>query len=242
VTVFVRLPWLPAAILVALVPLFVGLGWWQLQRADEKRALQQEYDRRSDEAPLQLATPVQAGTTLRFRRVLARGVYDSDYQILIDNRVHGGVPGYHVITPLRIEGGDTRVLVNRGWVALGASRAQLPSVDPPAGVQEISGVATVPAEKPFTLGSSNAPGWQPVWLHLDMQRYAGAVPFAVQPAVVLLDANRAHGYVREWSRLDAGIAVHQGYAFQWFALAALALVIAALLLRRRGWRSREAAA
>jgi surfeit locus 1 family protein len=241
VTAHPRPLWLPAAILAALVPLFVGLGLWQLQRADEKRALQQEYDLRIDEAPQQLGASPQQAAALRFRRLLVRGVYDPDYQILIDNRVHRGVPGYHVITPLKLEGGDTRVLVNRGWVALGASRAHLPAVEPPPGVQEISGVAAVPADKGFTLGDDTAPahGWKPVWLRLDLQRYAAAVPFAVQPVVLLLDANMAHGYTRDWSRLDAGIAVHQGYAFQWFALALLALVLAIMLLARQ-WRRRHA--
>ena len=244
VTAHPRPLWLPAAILAALVPLFVGLGLWQLQRADEKRALQQEYDRRIEEVPQRLGPASQEASALRFRRLHVRGVYDPDYQILIDNRVHRGVPGYHVITPLRLEGGDTRVLVNRGWVALGSSRTQLPAVDPPMGVQEITGVAAVPADKGFTLGDTPAPehGWQPVWLRLDMQRYAVAVPFAVQPVVLLLDANMAHGYTRDWSRLDAGIAVHQGYAFQWFALALLALVLAILLLVRSARRRREVTA
>jgi surfeit locus 1 family protein len=233
--------WLPAALLAALVPLFVGLGLWQLQRAEEKRALQQEYDRRIDQAPQQLGPALQQAAALRFHRLHARGIYDPDYQILIDNRVHRGVPGYHVITPLRLEGGDTRVLVNRGWVALGASRTRLPPVEPPTGVQEVTGVAAVPADKGFSLGATPGPeqGWQPVWLRLDMHRYAAAAPFAVQPVVLLLDANVAHGYARDWSRLDAGIAVHQGYAFQWFALALLALVLATALLVRGVRRRRQ---
>lgn len=225
--------WLPAAILAALVPLFGTLGLWQMQRADEKRALQQEYDERTVAAPLRLDAAAEAAS-LRYRRVVARGKFDADYQILIDNRVHRGVPGYHVITPLKLEGSETRVLVNRGWVALGASREQLPAVDAPTGLHEITGIATVPADKVFALANHAAParGWQPVWQHLEMRRYIASVPFAVQPIVVLLDADVAHGYTREWARLDAGIALHQGYAFQWFALATLAVVIAALLVRR----------
>ncbi|HYM47990.1 MAG TPA: SURF1 family protein, partial [Burkholderiaceae bacterium] len=234
VPIRLRRLWLPAAILAALVPVFIGLGVWQLQRAEEKRVLQEEYDRGTNAAPLQLDTRVQNAQQLRFHRIVVRGVYDPDYQILIDNRVRRGVPGYHVVTPLKIEGGDTRLLVNRGWIALGATREHLPNIDTPAGRQEISGVATVPAEKVFTLGEAPSleRGWQPLWPHLDLQRYRASVPFAVQPVVLLLDADSAHGFTREWSRLDAGIALHQGYAFQWFALAVLAAIILALMLRR----------
>lgn len=232
--------WLPVAILAALAPALAALGLWQLQRAEEKRDLQAEYDRRTSEAALQLGTDTRDAQSLRYRRVRARGVYEASYQILIDNRVHRGVPGYYVVTPLKLEGSEARVLVNRGWVALGASRAQLPAVEAPAGAQEIAGVATIPLEKVFTLGAP-AVGWQPVWPHLDMQRAASSMPFTVLPVVVLLDADVAHGYTREWARLDAGIALHQGYAFQWFALAALAVVIA-LLIARRARSARRAVA
>ncbi len=232
--------WLPATVLAALVPVFVGLGVWQLQRAEEKKLLQQEYDQRANETPRRIGGQWQRMEELRFRHVVARGEYDPNYQILVDNRVHRGMAGYHVVTPLKLEGGETRVLVNRGWVELGASREQLPPIDTPRGIQEISGVATVPAEKVFTLGAPEPPdrGWQPVLLHLDMQRYAASVPFSVQPVVVLLDANVAGGFTREWSRLDAGIAVHRGYAVQWFALAGLAAVIFVLMWRRtrRRWK------
>ena len=101
--------------------------------------------------------------------------------------------------------------------------------------EEITGVATVPAEKYFTLARPE-PGWQRVWQNMEMARYAAAAPFPVQPVVVLLDPDSpAGGFTRDWSRLDAGISVHQGYAFQWFMLAAaLASIYLFMSLRRRG--------
>lgn len=229
-----RALWIPIAILAVLAPVFTGLGWWQLQRADYKQELQAEYDRRASAVPLRLDAQLRQAEELRFHRIVMRGSFDFDRQVLVDNRVHRGVPGYHVITPFRIEGADIRVLVNRGWVPLGASREHLPAIDPPSGIREIQGIAIVPTDKAFTLGGTEParPGWQPVWPRLDMKRYAAAVPFAVQPFVVLLDVGAEGGYTREWSRLDAGINVHYGYAVQWFGLAVLAAVIALLLGRR----------
>ncbi len=232
--------WLGAILVAVLVPIFGGLGVWQLQRADAKQMLQQELDQRAREAPLRLQPSPQSVEALRFRRVLARGQYDPDYQILLDNRVHQGIAGYFVLTPLRLEGSDTRVLVNRGWVALGESRERLPSTPTPTGLQEISGVAIVPQEKVFTLASPPLErGWQPVWSHLDMTRYARSVPFALQPVVILLDAGEAGGFVREWMRLDSGITVHQGYAFQWFALAMAAAVIFICIVHARVGKRRR---
>jgi surfeit locus 1 family protein len=213
----------PTLVFLLLWPLLLYLGSWQLQRAEEKRELQAEYDARASDEPITLGGQRQRADDLRFHRVRARGVYETGNQVLLDNRVHHGQAGYHVITPLKIAGTEMRLLVNRGWIALGASRAQLPKIETPAGMQEITGVATVPAEQVFTLGppEGSQSDWPPVWQHLDMSRYASLAPFAVQPVVVLLDpASPAGGLLREWSRLDAGIAVHQGYAFQWFTLAA----------------------
>lgn len=224
----------PGIAVALLLPLFLFLGYWQLQRAEEKRQLQNEYDARANGPAVQVEGRVQRPEDLQFYRVVARGYYETDYQILVDNRVHQGQAGYHVITPLRLADSPVRLLVNRGWVALGASREQLPVVQTPSGLQQVTGVATVPSEKYFTLEKSEVRGnWQRVWQNMDLNRYAGAVPFKIQPVVVLLDpASSAGGFVRDWGRLDAGISVHQGYAFQWFLLAA-ALVALYLFL---GWR------
>ncbi|MGE5241411.1 MAG: SURF1 family protein [Bacteroidota bacterium] len=219
-----------------LLPLLLYLGYWQLQRADEKRALQAQYDTRADGPAIQVETHVQRPEQLQFYRVVAKGVYETDYQILLDNRVHQGLPGYDVITPLHLAGSDVRLLVNRGWIPLGADREHLPKVETPQGQVEVTGVATVPAENVFTLGRPEpiGRGWQKVWQNLDMKHYQASVPFPVQPVVVLLDPRSpAGGFTREWARLDAGIAVHEGYAFQWFMMAAGLVVIYLFMGRRR---------
>lgn len=228
-----RAHWLPTLATLLLLPAFVALGMWQLGRADEKRALQAEYDRRAHQPPISLDGQLRRGEDLRFYRVVAEGTYEPERQILLDNRVHAGSVGYYVVTPLRLRDSDTRVLVNRGWVALGRNRAELPAVRPPAGVQRVTGIATVPLERTFTLGDgAQGTGWQAVWPYLDLARYRAETAQSLQPVVILLDPQSDGGYVRQWARLDAGIATHQGYAFQWFALA-LALVALYLFINIR---------
>lgn len=226
----------PSLAVAVLLPLFLYLGYWQLQRADEKRALQAEYDARAAGPAIQVEPRLQSAEQLQFYRVVAKGYYEPDHMILIDNRVHQGLPGYDVITPLHLSGGDVRLLVNRGWIPLGADRAHLPVIETPKGLVEVTGVATVPADKVFTLGTPEplSRGWQEVWQNMDMKRYRAAVPFPVQPVVVLLDPQSpAGGFTREWARLDAGIGVHEGYAFQWFMMAAALVVIYLFMGRRR---------
>lgn len=222
----------PTIAVLLLVPVLTSLGFWQLDRAAQKRAIQVEYDARSQEPALAIGVQARAAEELRFHRVVAKGSYDPAYQILIDNRIHRGQAGYHVITPLRIGDGKMRVLVNRGWVPLGATRAELPPAPAPQGTLEVRGIATVPREIAFMLGEPEplSGSWRRVWQHLDMPRYAQAVPFPVQPVVILLDPeSAAGGFTRDWDRLNAGIAVHQGYAFQWFTLAAAVLVLYVVL-------------
>ncbi len=231
----------PTLAVAVLAPSMVALGFWQLHRADEKQALQEEYDARANGPAVRIEPRMQRAEDLRFYRVTVRGTYDTANQLYIDNRVHQGRAGYHVVTPLRIEDSELRVLVNRGWLAVGPDRAQLPSAPVPTGLQEIKGVATVPADKPFRLGAEAAlrSDGQTLWQHMDLVRFAASVRYPVQPVLVLLDADSAAGgFTREWSRLDAGIAVHHGYAFQWFMLAATLLAIYLFL----GWRRREAPA
>jgi surfeit locus 1 family protein len=226
----------PSLAVAVLLPLFLYLGYWQLQRAEEKRELQSEYDARATGPTVKVEARVQRPEELQFYRVIARGYYETGHQVLVDNRVHQGQAGYEVITPLRLPDSDVRLLVNRGWVPLGEDRGHPPAIDPPGGLQEIIGVATVPSEKNFMLAKPEPldHGWQQVWQNMDMARYRAAVPFPVQPVVVLLDPESpAGGFTREWPRLNAGIAVHKGYAFQWFMMA-VGLVVIYLFMSLRG--------
>lgn len=225
----------PTCATALLLPLLVSLGLWQLDRAAFKLNLQTEYDARQEAPAMRLRSELEAPETLRYRRVVARGHYEPEYQILLDNRVHQGQVGYHVLTPLRIEGGKMRVLVNRGWVALGSYRAQLPRIETPEMAVEVEGVATVPQTGGFHLGGARPPGegWQPVWQFLDSAEYARQAGFVLQPVVILLDpASPAGGFARHWARLDTGINTHRGYAFTWFSLA-VALAAIYILVNTR---------
>ena len=227
---------LPTLATLVLLPVLLRLGFWQLDRAQQKHTLQADYDARIAAPPVSLGGQMWSAADARFRRIELKGYYETAYQILLDNRVHKGAVGYYVITPLRLPGSGVRVLVNRGWVPIGRDRQHLPTLETPADEQTVAGVAMLPSEHFFTLAD---PGpvtgdWPTVWENLDMPRYRQAVPFPVQPVVLLLDANSpAAGFVREWARLDTGIATNQSYAFQWFSLAVALLGIYLLVNTRR---------
>ena len=106
---------------IVLIASLISLGRWQLRRADEKRALFDSFAAGTDATQsIDLRTP----PVRRYRHIEAAGHYDQTRQILIDNMVHAERAGYFVITPFALAGGGW-VLVNRGWVPLGASRAEI---------------------------------------------------------------------------------------------------------------------
>lgn len=228
--------------MLLLVPTFVALAFWQIDRAQEKRELQSQYDRRASDPPIPLGNARRSVKELQFFRVQARGTYENEYQILWDNRIHHGVAGYHVITPFRIAGGETRVLVNRGWVPMGPDREHPPATNPPRGTVTITGIAVVPRPE-FSLGDLDPLNRRgvTVWQWLDLDRYKRTVGWPMEPIVILLDPQSPGGYVREWERLDTGVAMHEGYAFQWFMLAATTLVLYVVLMMREVRRARASA-
>lgn len=218
---------MPTIATLLLLPALISLGQWQAHKAEKKQALQETYDQREQGLSLQIGDHPLNPEAVRYSKVVARGRYEPAYQILLDNQVHDEMAGYHVLTPLHIEGGNRRVLVNRGWVPVGRDRNVLPETGAPQGVVEVSGYAVVPSGKFFELEKPKdlRSGWQTVWQNLDLKRYAAAVPFPLQPVVIRLDpASVAGGYVREWPRPDARIEVHRGYALQWYGMAVVLVV------------------
>ena len=221
-------------LVAVLVAGFVALGLWQWNKYAAKTALQAELDQRSRNALIAMPRRPASADFLRYRHVELSGEFEAARQILIDNRVNPATEraGYHVVTPLRLAGSDMRVLVNRGWVPAAADHRVLPEVAPPAGPVTVTGIATIPPRKFFTLGAAETQ-WQPAWQNLDLARYAAGVPWPLQPVVVELDPAAAHGYVRTWPRPDERADKHLSYALQWFAFAASTVGIWLFLLLRR---------
>ncbi len=205
----------------------VALGNWQVRRAEEKLAAQRSADALAAAVPVRLPPAPVAAAEYAGRRVVVAGEYLPKHTVLIDNRVHKGIAGYYVVTPLRIGDGPLCVLVNRGWVAAGPRRDRLPDVVTPAGPQRIEGLAVAPGRPPFALAPDDAPG--PVRQHLDLERIASESGLRLQPIVVRQAGTSSDGLVRTWERPDAGVNTHRAYAVQWYGLAALTVVVYVVL-------------
>lgn len=221
----------PLAFAVLGVIVGLALGNWQLGRAAQKKELKERYEAQAAQPPINVGAVELAAKDLDLRRVEARGVFDARHTIFIDNRIQGGVPGYEVITPLKLGESDLHVLVNRGWVARTPDRARLPQVTTPAHTVTVSGIAVIPRPRTLELTKHVMEGR--IWQNLTIERYRSGVPIAIQPFVIRQDSVLEDGLSRVWPAPDFGIDKHYGYAFQWFALAGTILVFYALTRYRR---------
>ena len=212
---------------IVVMAICIKLGLWQYNKAQLKLALQQKIEQGLAVQPVGLPDVIKDVEDWRFKRVKFEGVYVPKHQILLDNRVNDNVVGYHVLTPMKVEGSLAYVLVNRGWIEGNLNR-EVPIVDTPVGKQMLQGDIDFPLKKVFTLEVptvKNTP-WQIVWQHLDMQRYKDAVPFEIKPYIVRLEANSGGGgFNRNWPIPKDRITVHLGYAYQWFGFALTFFVI-----------------
>jgi surfeit locus 1 family protein len=228
----------PTLAVLLLLPLLISLGFWQLNRAHEKLTIQRAFLERGSAEPVALGNELLDPTQHHFRRAEAHGVFEPQFQILLDNRVHRGRAGYHVLTPLRVDGSNTRILVDRGWISWGDDRQRLPEIDTPTTRLRVTGRLIRPHDTYFTLQDDSAlTGVGTVWQNLDLDRYRKLVGVPMQPLVLNLDAGdpQVGGFVREWPTYhDAWIDRHRGYAFQWFSLAAALVIIYIVVnIRRR---------
>ena len=211
------------------VVLFARLGMWQLHRAEEKQALLAQYAT-GQHSTVDL-TPVSAPTLPRYQQVRVRGHYDPAHQVLLDNMPwQNGRPGYRVVTPLALEQGGW-VLVDRGWVPIGATRADIPDTAVSADARELTGRFTTMPRAGISLGTGDtgaADAWPKVLTfpqHDTLERVLGR---RLVDGLVLLDPDQPDGYQRAWQQqvqTTFGPSRHIAYAVQWFAFAAAAVVI-----------------
>jgi surfeit locus 1 family protein len=219
---------LPSLVTLVLLPVLVGLGMWQLDRAEWKQGLIDTHKDRTGRARAPLDQLYAKGAEVEYRAVAALGSYDLGHQLLLDNRTYNGQAGYHVLTPLVLADTDLVVLVNRGWIPLGQNRGILPELPGPADELVVNGILKLPPQRIFRLGMEEeaGTGWPRVVQQIDIPRLEELLGRRLLPYLLLLDKDDEYGFIRDW-RPVYGISPdkHRAYALQWFTLALVLLLI-----------------
>jgi surfeit locus 1 family protein len=226
-------------VLVAvLMPVLLLLGNWQLQRAEEKRAIRDEFITRQRQAPVSvIELSVQSGgETLAFTPVSLLGRFDNQHHFLLDNRMHRGQLGYEVLTPLLTDNGQW-VLVNRGWVKAKAERRDLPAVPAVEGAISTVGTVYVPPGKPFLLARQifRDVEWPLVVQAIEVDKFASLLNRDFFPHVMRLRKGAPGALTVDWQPVNVQPEKHTAYAVQWFAMAA-ALALWFLFANTNAWQ------
>ena len=214
-------------ITLGLLILFLALGVWQLERADEKRVILENYTYRSKQPPQPLILPLDDPGAWRYRKVHVKGLFDHNQQFLLDNQVSRGEAGYQVLTPFKLKGSSARVLVDRGWVAVGRDRLHLPQISVDTNEINLIGTLYVPYDKGFRIGTidEGQTSWPRLVQYIDFKMMGDRLGYSLYPVILRLDPASSGGYRREWPTVPFTPERHLGYAVQWFALAAALFVI-----------------
>lgn len=230
----------------------VSLGRWQLSRAAQKEALQASIDAQKLKPPLTQAEflTMDRATDALHRPVRLRGLWLTPQTVYLDNRQMHGTPGFYVLTPFALEGTEQTVMVQRGWIQRNfVDRTQLGAVETPAGIVEVTGLIEAPPSHLMELGTSatapapgasapaeaaSAPpaptpaveGYSPIRQNLDLEAFRAETKQPLRTDVSLQQTGAAsEGLQRDWPAPALGLERHYGYAFQWFGLSALVVIL-----------------
>ena len=235
---------IPTTVYLVLLVGLIGLGQWQLDRADQKRTALAERAA-ATKAPV-ISINQQPATLARheYRRATAAGRFDADHQFLLDNQVKDGRIGYRVITPLRLEGRDAAVLVDRGFIPIADSRQELPTLPPVEPEARISGRISAGPSVGMRLGEAadGTQRWPRRLQYIDFDYMDATLDYPLSD-YLLVEGSLATDAVARRSGRDAwrfGPARHEGYAVQWFSLAA-ALTLIWLVVNTRRQKRGDAA-
>ena len=216
-----------------LLPGLIALGFWQLDRAEQKRALNTlfEQKQRSPALPLQ---SLDINADLRYQPVTLSGYFISDKHYLLDNKIYQGRVGYELISVFKPTEYQSLVLINRGWIAGDPARQKLPKIEPLTEPLQLKGEVYVPLGEMIVLAKTAEKDWPRVIQQLDTKRISNQLQHPVFPYTIRLSEGQPGVKQRNWPVVNIQPAKHTGYAVQWFAMA-LTVVFIIILSNSNLW-------
>lgn len=209
--------WLPSLCVLCMLPLLVGLGCWQLARAEEKRVLLASQEARRQAPPIRLDA-LGLTSPPAFQRIRLHGHFEAAHSLLLDSRVHQGQVGVELLQPFLDQPSGRWVLINRGWLPWPDRRIP-PRFVTPSGALDVLAWVYVSPGQPLVLAGERGTSWPRLtnrveldafWQELGRDGLSVELRLEPGPAALAVD----------WPIVSMSPEKHLGYAVQWFALAA----------------------
>ena len=216
-----------ASFSIFFVIVFVFLGVWQIERAAHKEGLLQAFNAEQESPPIRLTSQ-----SPDWSRVFVDGIFDSSRQILIDNQIHKGKVGYKIFTPFRFDDNKI-VLVDRGWIAQGQSRSDLPQLKILEKKSRIIATVTSPEQGVLAGSELLTNEWPRVSQTKAIEVIASAFKEPILDIVLVLDPGSSQ--ITEFIQIKPFAITpvkHYGYALQWFTMSIVLLGMFLYALKR----------
>lgn len=214
----------PFTATLLLIALGCSLSAWQTQRAHQKEAIEAKLLNRENVPAIPLPTAPDINQ-LEYARVKLTGEFDQRWPLYLDNRPMNDMAGIYVLMPFKLQNQNKYILVARGWLPRNnLDRAAIKHYETPAGIIEIEGTVKANSGHVFQLGQSPALRSAALLQNLEIEAFAKASNLPTYPIIIEQTKGTEDGLLRDWPRASMGSERHRGYAFQWLALAVMALL------------------
>ncbi len=217
---------------------FIVLGFWQIDRADQKNVLNSNYTDRQQEAIIVLDknNVIDEKSSLLWRKVEFEGSFINKQNIILDNQIFNQIAGFNIITPFKIRGSDSLVLINRGWHPNLKNRETLPIINEISDERILQGhIASFPVSG-IKLGKNNIETLNSQifrFQRLDAAELNYFFSAKIMPYMIYLDPIIDKELYGNFKLPAPDSQKNYGYAFQWFAFAITLLIIFIRLSMKR---------
>lgn len=221
------------ALAVVMAAICVRLGIWQLDRLAQRRAMNARIAGRMAAPSIDVRSIAGDTTQVRFATVIVSGTPDFGHEVLLTHRGNDGSPGVDILTPVRVAGSDSAVIVNRGWVYSPDGM----TIDPPRWRESdtvftgyIDSFESAPSDTVRRQGIRRA----------SYEAIARTIPYPIRRFYVVALGDSAADTTATGGRPrvvrlhppQLGEGPHMSYALQWFAFATIALIGAGIVAAR----------
>jgi len=215
---------LPAVLIVVLTAFLTSLGFWQLDRADQKRAIEDAIEA-ANTGVVALATSLDDLENKEYYHVRLSGHYLPEKQFIYDNQIVQQASGYYVLTPFVVGNSNRAIVINRGFIPWYGQRNKLADIEVSNNPTQIKVQISLPVKR-IELSESDIGIEFPILIQsLDIDKMSTLSTLDLVPVVGLLSSEGEGGFVREWQPYVGSIGKHIGYAIQWFAMAFVLSII-----------------
>ena len=214
--------------------LLASLGVWQLDRADQKREIDNGVRQAQAKQPLDLNAVINSGGRNDFKKesyrsALMTGHYDGQRQYLLDNRTHKGRAGFHVLSVFLLDNTSNKaILINRGWIPYKGTRDNIPDISITEDTITLGGVLKQQARAIVLKDSSHVDvksTFSKLVQSIQLTELAKTLELDLLPVVIELDKEDKTGFIRDWQPYYGSIDKHNAYALQWFSFAGILLFL-----------------